>query len=105
MALRLPETEERETWGDITFRVRDKLFVITGQDFRTASVKSSKEEQAALIGADPETFEVAAYVGRYGWVRVDLSRVDRTELNELVTEAWRLTAPKRLVAAFDAGTA
>jgi hypothetical protein len=104
MALGLPETEERETWGDITFRVRDKMFVITGQDFRTASVKSSKEEQAALVGADPETFEVAAYVGRFGWVRVDLARVDRTELNELVTEAWRMTAPKRLVAAFDAGT-
>ena len=27
--------------------------------------------------------------------------VDPDELRELVTEAWRLTAPKRLVAAFD----
>jgi hypothetical protein len=27
--------------------------------------------------------------------------VDRGEMEELVTEAWRLTAPKRLLATFD----
>jgi hypothetical protein len=28
-------------------------------------------------------------------------RADRDELRELITEAWRMTAPKRLVKAFD----
>jgi hypothetical protein len=40
-------------------------------------------------------------VGKYGWIRIELDRVDPEELTELVTEAWRLTAPKRLVKAFD----
>jgi hypothetical protein len=102
IALGLPEAEERETWGEATFRVRNKIFVIAGTDGKLASVKASIEEQTALISADPEVFSVAAYVGRYGWVRVDVTQVDPGEMRELVTEAWRMTAPKRLVAAFDA---
>jgi hypothetical protein len=34
-------------------------------------------------------------------VGVRLRAADRDEIRELVTEAWRLTAPKRLVDAFD----
>jgi hypothetical protein len=33
-----------------------------------------------------------------------LSKADGTEVRELIVEAWRMTAPKRLVDAFDAGT-
>jgi hypothetical protein len=37
----------------------------------------------------------------HGWVGVDLRRVDGEELRELVTEAWLMTAPKRLTRDFD----
>lgn len=33
---------------------------------------------------------------------VRLSQVDLDEMNEIVTESWRLSAPKRLLAAYDA---
>jgi hypothetical protein len=59
------------------------------------------EEQAALIAADPETFSVPRYVGLHGWVAVDLARVDPGELRDLIIEAWRLTAPKRLLKSYD----
>ena len=62
-------------------------------------------EQRALTQTDPVTFFVPPYVGPSGWVGVRIRTVDRDELDELVTEAWRLTAPKRLVAAFDEGAA
>jgi hypothetical protein len=100
-ALSLPEAEERETWGHPTFRVRDKLFATLSDDRRSAGIKATKEEQTALVAADPETFGVPAYVGRYGWVSVELATADPAEVRELVTEAWRQTAPKRLVAAYD----
>jgi hypothetical protein len=106
MALALPETTEVVTWGtDLTWRVRDKMFAVGGPDSPSISVKASKEEQAELIAMAPETYAVAAYVGRFGWVTVLLAHADRAELNDLLVEAWRRTAPKRLVAAFDAGTA
>jgi hypothetical protein len=102
VALSLPETEERETWGESTFRVRDKIFATMGPDGRAASVKATPEEQAALVATDPDTFAVAHYVGRFGWVAVQLSTVDPDLMEGLIIDAWRRTAPKRLVAAQDA---
>lgn len=103
IALSLPEAEERETWRSVTFRVRNKIFVIMSDDGTNASVKASREEQKALIAEAPETFTYPAYVGRHGWVGVDVTRIGRDHLRELVTEAWRMTAPKRLVKTFDTG--
>ena len=103
VVLSLPEAEERETWGHPTFRVRDKMFAALSDDGRQASVKATREEQAALLAAAPETFGVPAYVGRHGWVSIQLATVDPAELGELVVEAWRQTAPRRLVAAYDSG--
>ena len=89
--------EERETWETATFRVRNKIFVMFSDRERELWVKSDFDEQRALTQTDPETFFVPPYVGPSGWVGVRIRTVDRDELSELVTEAWRLTAPKRLV--------
>ena len=105
IALSLPEAEERETWETATFRVRNKIFVMFSDRERELWIKSNFDEQRALTQTDPETFFVPPYVGPSGWVGVRIRSVDRDELLELVTEAWRLTAPKRLVAAFDEGAA
>ena len=100
IALGLPETEEVLTWGsDITFRVRSKIFVIGADGATHASIKSTPFVQADLIERDPATFASAAYVGRFGWVTVDLERIDPAELESLIRAAWRQTAPKRLVPA------
>jgi hypothetical protein len=96
IALALPEAEERETWGHPTFRVRNKMFATMATDGTAVSVKATKEAQAALVGSEPGTFSIPAYVGQHGWVRVTLANVDREELRELITEAWLMTAPKRL---------
>ena len=50
--------------------------------------------------SEPETFHVPAYVGKHGWVGVLLERVDPREMQELVVEAWRRTAPKRVLRDF-----
>jgi hypothetical protein len=81
------------------------MFATLSDDGRVATVKATRQEQAALLAGDPATFGVPAYVGRHGWVSVQLATVDPTELSELLVEAWRQTAPKRLVTAYDAGQA
>jgi hypothetical protein len=90
-----------EEWGHPTLRVGDKMFASGAEGSPTVTVKASKEEQAELIAAAPETYSVAAYVGRFGWVQVQLSTVDPDELHELIVEAWRRTAPRRLVREYD----
>jgi hypothetical protein len=102
IALGLPEVEERVTWEtDITFRVRDKIFAIGGEGSSGVSIKASLEQQAELLEMDPETFAKSAYVGRFGWVTVQLERVGRPLLESLLRDAWRRTAPKKLAAALD----
>lgn len=103
LAMALPEAEERPTWETITFRVRNRIFAMFGDDRKAIWVKSVHDEQRALIAEDPDTFFSPPYVGPSGWVGVRFRTADRDELKELLIEAWRLTAPRRLVTAFDQG--
>ncbi len=105
LALELPEAEERETWGTPTFRVKNKIFAMFGDDGKRVWIKSTHDEQRALIAMDPQTFSCPPYVGPSGWVGVRYATADRDEVGELLIEAWRMTAPKRLVKAFDGAEA
>ena len=102
-AMALPEVEERLTWDtDITFRVRDRIFAIGGEGATHVSIKADLETQAELLEMDRATFAKSAYVGRFGWVNVDLDRVDPTLLESLLRAAWRRTAPRKLAASLPA---
>jgi hypothetical protein len=97
MATALPEVEEVLTWGsDVTFRVRGRIFVIGGEGAARISVKATPAAQAELLDLDPATFGSAPYTGRFGWVTVDLERVDPAMLEALLRDAWRSTAPAKL---------
>jgi hypothetical protein len=101
--LALPGTREVyvERWDEQTLRYGEKIFVMGDPRAAYASVKASLDDQAELIAGAPEVYAKSRYVGRYGWVRVDLAKVDRAELRAVVEAAWRRTAPKRVVAAYD----
>jgi hypothetical protein len=108
--LSLPETHEQETWGDaehagdVTFRVRSKIYLITGQEGGRASIRTDRDQQADLIAAFPDAVSSAPYVGRFGWVSVRLDALDPAIVRDVIVSAWRRTAPKAVVATFDAGT-
>jgi hypothetical protein len=101
LCMALPEVEERETWGEATFRVRGKIFAISSPDGDSASIKASLDDQSGLVAMDPDTFSVSAYTGRYGWVTLQLAGVPPELADRLIRNAWRRTAPKRLVAKLD----
>ena len=89
-----------ENWGHNTLRYGDKMFV-SGGESGTISVKASRDDQTELIAAAPHVYAPAPYVGRFGWVTVVLAEADPQELRQVVTEAWRRTAPKKVVRAYD----
>ncbi len=81
------------------------VLVVSGRTFgylweptRTVGLKQTLAEQAALVAERPEVFEVQFTAGGFGWVVVYLDGIARDELAELTFEAWRLSAPARLVA-------
>ncbi|MGP4026281.1 MmcQ/YjbR family DNA-binding protein [Actinomadura sp. 3N407] len=97
IVLGLPEVTQNDRHPKLTgFRVRDKGFCYLDEAEGTLMLKATREEQAALVAENPEVFAPSWAGGRFAWVEIDLARVDPEELAELVTEAWRLSAPKRL---------
>jgi len=58
------------------------------------------------VATDPQRFFRPPYVGVRGWVGVylDVPDVDWTEIEEIVLDAYRQVAPKRMVAQLDGGT-
>lgn len=107
LCLALPEVAEVETWGHPTFRVRNKMFAACGHDDSvdrpTFSCKAPQGEQEALIERHPDRFYRPKYVGVHGWVGAFLDGgAPWDEIAEIVEEGWRMTAPKRLVKAWEA---
>lgn len=106
LCLALPEAHEVEAWGEPTFRVRKKLFAMYasagthhGAGRPAVWVKAAATNQAHLVQADPERYFVPPYVGVNGWVGVWLDRRPAwSEVADLLRDAYRLTAPRRLLA-------
>lgn len=59
-------------------------------------------EREALLQGQPDAFFTTPHYDGYPYVLVRLEAVDPTELAELLEEAWRLRAPKRVIAAYEA---
>jgi hypothetical protein len=104
LALALPEAEEADHFGRPSFRVRGKIFVTVHEDGAGANLKLPREEHEALVDSRPEVFGTVTW-GQLIRTSVVLGEVDPGELAELLEEAWRQVAPKRVVAAFDAAAA
>ena len=107
LCLSFPDVTEKLTWGDaehegdLTFRVRDRIFVIGGGEGAThVSIRTSREQQADLLAAFPDAFTSAPYTGRFGWVSADLRAAPDDVLRDVVRSAWERTAPKQTVAAW-----
>ena len=62
---------------------------------------TGEEEKAELVAADPDKFFTEDHYNGYPAILVRLDAIDVDELTELITDAWRIQAPKRLVAEYD----
>jgi hypothetical protein len=103
-ALSLPETTEEPHFEFSSFRVRGKVFA-TVPDNGHLHVFAGVEEARALLHENPTTFEPIGRGKRINpeWVRVNLASADAKQTRELLVEAWRAKAPKRVLSAYDAG--
>jgi hypothetical protein len=106
VCLALPEAHEVEAWGEPTFRVRNKLFAMYaapsnhhGGGRPAVWCKAAPGNQALMVRAEPQRYFVPPYVGPSGWVGIWLDRnPDWSEVKELMSDSYRLVAPKRLAA-------
>ncbi|MBL7497522.1 MmcQ/YjbR family DNA-binding protein [Frankia sp. CNm7] len=105
LCLPLPEVVERPSHGSPTWFIRGKTtfvsFVGEHHGNRLAFWCAAPPGAAAeLISEDPDRFFRPPYVGHRGWLGVYLDvAVDWTEIAEIVLDAYRAVAPRRLAAA------
>jgi len=102
VCLSLPEAFEKVAWGTPTFRVKDRQFAIYldnhhGDGRLALWCKAPPGAQEALVRADPDAFFVPPYVGKAGWIGIDLDRgLDWGVVAGLVRDGYLEIAPKRL---------
>jgi hypothetical protein len=102
----LPEAEATTRTGQhYALEVRGKKFcyytVDHHGDGRVAiTYKAPRGELQALVAADPRRFFTPPYMHQHGWVGLDLDAapIDWDEVTEMLTAAYRMTAPKTLAA-------
>ena len=108
LCLALPEATERPSHGEPTWFVRGKktfvMYADRHHDDRVAFWCAAPEgAQATLVALHPERFFRPPYVGGAGWLGVWLDvPVDWGEIADLVADAYRKVAPKKLIAELDA---
>jgi hypothetical protein len=115
VAMALPETAaDRGTW-----RVRSKGFVwerpLRKRDLDELGAAApsgpilgarvaDEGEKEALIASNPAVYFTTSHFNGYPAVLVQLDNIDLTELQELITDAWLVQAPKRLAKQYQDGS-
>ncbi len=102
-ALSLPGAIERPSYHDAaSFRTKPRAFAYHREPLDAVVLfVESEEEKLALIASNPRVFFTEPHYDGTATVLVRLTAVATDELAELVTESWRLRAPKRDVAGWD----
>jgi hypothetical protein len=101
LALSLPDTGEAPHHDMTSFRVAGKIFATMPPDERRVHVFVDEADVAAFCAEFPDAVEELWWGKKLSGCRVELARATAPLLRELLTEAWRRRAPKRLLAQFD----
>ncbi len=89
-ATELPHFEKK------SFRVRNKIFATLDIEKKQASVKLTETDQFIFSTIDPAIiYPVANKWGAQGWTIVELTKVKKRILNEILTKAYENVASKK----------
>ncbi len=106
LALRLPGVEESTSYGTPSLKVKGKIMSRLRTEAEGAlALRCDFLDRQILLQADPDAFFLTDHYLNYPMILVRLDKVRRSALPDLLERAWRLAAPAKLVAEFDANTA
>jgi hypothetical protein len=99
---RFPGVEEATWFGTPALKAEGKGIcrLRTDPDALVMRVIDLGDREALLKGNPDVYFSTPHYEG-YPYVLVRLDAVDATELAELIEDAWRIRAPKAVIAEYD----
>jgi hypothetical protein len=99
---RFPGVETATSYGTPALKVRGKGMCRLRTDPDALVVRViDLGDREALSRGEPEVFFTTPHYDGYPYVLVRLDVVDRQKLAELLEDAWRIRAPKRVVAEYE----
>jgi hypothetical protein len=94
VALELPGVITSTSYGTPAFKVNKKMFARLKEDGKTLVVYT--EERNKWMKQDPATFFITDHYKGYPLMLIDLARVKKKDLQQLLITSWQLRAPKSL---------
>ena len=100
--LGLPGVEDGVSYGMPSFKVAGKFFARLRDDDTVLVVHvRSFDTRDRLLEHEPEVFFTTDHYRNYPTVLIRLARVTELVLDEVLMDAWRRVAPRRLVKEHD----
>lgn len=92
----LPECEQSAHFGNMDFRVRNKIFA-THPKPETLNLNLTREQQEMLVDAEPRMFTpLSNKWGEKGWTAATIKALDKATARSALAMAWGNVAPKSL---------
>jgi hypothetical protein len=102
IAAQCPGVEETTWYRTPALKVAGKGFArLRSESDGKLMVVCSLDEKAALLATGEPAFSTTAHYDGHGSILIDLTLVDRAQLRELLVEAWRIKAPRKLLGLLD----
>jgi len=98
-----PGIEDSTSYGTRALKVRGKLLARLHQSGECLVLRADLLDREILLQSDPQVFYITDHYRDHPWVLVRFSAVDADALPDLIERAWRLVAPKSLVAKYGGG--
>jgi hypothetical protein len=98
VAHELPGVKDGTSYGTAALKVRGKLFVRLHQSGECFVLRTTILDREIMMRANPEAFFLTDHYVGYPWILVRFKGIRKGDLSELLERAWRLTAPKSLIA-------
>jgi hypothetical protein len=95
LAMKLPDVEQSTSYGTPALKIRGKLMARLKEDGETLVLRTTLADRDRLLAAVPNVLYLTDHYLSAPWILVRLREIDRPFLEELITEAWRLSAPPR----------
>src|SRR5579864_5822600 len=100
ICMALPETTETASHGEPTFFVRRRVFCMFANNHHNDGhiavwIPAEPGLQAELLKEAPDRYFYPPYVGKGGWIGIELSRIDDEDLGAHLSDAWRMIEVKQ----------
>ena len=98
LAMNLPGVVQGTSYGTPALHVRKKFLARLKEDGESVAIKIGFSDRDVLLELDPAAFYLTDHYRPYPAMLVRLRQVRRDLLEQLLEQAWRLQAPKSLLA-------